>query len=112
VVGAALRSFIAAEETGAAGKAIVIGEDMEGRVIPTAKALGADFYDPPDADPLDWMDNNRQWINDRMDEGCTIYDCGPAPGRANYPEPTSPYYQMERGEIANRGYPTTPVEPK
>jgi hypothetical protein len=87
----------------------VIGEDMEGRVIPTAEKLGADYYRPPDAPPSEWMENNRQWINDRMDEDCTIYDCGSAPGRANYPGPTSPYYGMELGEIAGRGYPTTLV---
>jgi hypothetical protein len=46
-----------------------------------------------------------------MDEGCTIYDCGPAPGRANYPNPTSEYYQMELNEIDKRGYPTIPIEP-
>ena len=100
-----------ATEEGLAGgpRAIVIGEDMEGRVIPTAKKLGAEYYNPPDAPPSEWMENNRQWINDRMDEGCTIYDCGAAPGRANYPDPTSPYYQMERDEIAKRGYPTIPI---
>ena len=42
-----------------------------------------------------------------MDEGCTIYDCGAAPGRANYPGATSEYYQMELNEIEKRGYPTT-----
>jgi RHS repeat-associated protein len=93
----------------AGGRAIVIGEDMEGRVIPTAKKLGADWYNPPDAPPAQWMENNRRWINERMDEGCTIFDCGAAPGRAKYPEPTSPYYQMELDEIAKRGYPTTRV---
>jgi RHS repeat-associated protein len=106
---------LAAEDAGAdagsGGKAIVIGEDMQGRVIPTAERLGADYYDPPEAPPSEWMENNRQWINDRMDEGCTIYDCGPAPGRANYPNPTSEYYQMELNEIAKRGYPTIPIEP-
>lgn len=96
---------------GAGGKAIVLGEDMEGRVIPTAKRLGADYYKPPKAPPEQWMDNNRRWINERMDEGCTIFDCGAAPGRANYPEPTSPYYKMEQEEIAKRGYPTHRVEP-
>ena len=86
---------------------IVIGEDMAGRVIPEAKRLGADYYDPPNLPPDQWMDANRKWINDRMDEGCTIINCGPAPGRANYPDPTSPYYQMELDEIARRNYPTT-----
>jgi hypothetical protein len=102
--------YAAGEGAGGAEKAIVIGEDMEGRVIPTANRLGADYYNSPEAPPEEWMENNRQWINDRMDEGCTIYDCGAAPGRANYPDPTSPYYKMELGEIGNRGYPTTPVD--
>lgn len=91
-------------------KSIVIGEDMEGRVIPTAKKLGAGYYDPPEAPPSQWMENNRQWIQARMAEGCTIYDCGAAPGRSNYPKPTSPYYEMELGEIDAVGYPTIPVE--
>jgi hypothetical protein len=73
--------------------------------------LGADYYDPPEAPPSEWMKNNRQWINDRLDEGRTVYDCGPAPGRANYPDPTSEYYQMELNEIAKEGYPAIPIEP-
>ena len=78
---------------------------MEGRVIPFAKKNGADWYkSDPDAPPSMWMENNRQWIRDRMDEGCRILDCGPAPGRTNYPNPTSPYYQMELDEIFKRGY--------
>jgi hypothetical protein len=101
-----------AEDIGAdAGEnAIVIGEDMEGRVIPTAERLGADYYDPPEAPPSEWMDKNREWINERMDEGCTIYDCGASPDQVGYPEPTSPYYRMELDEIAKRGYPTIPIE--
>ena len=98
---------VAAEAGGAGERAIVVGEDMEGRVIPKAREMGADVYDPPTAPESEWMENNRKWINDRMDEGCTIYDCGAAPGRANYPNPTSPYYQMELDEIAKRGYTTT-----
>jgi hypothetical protein len=99
----------ATEAASPGGRAIVIGEDMEGRVIPKANELGADYYDPPAAPRDQWMENNRKWINDRMDEGCTIYDCGPAPGRANYPSPTSPYYQMELDEIAKRSYPVIRV---
>jgi hypothetical protein len=88
-----------------AEKKVVIGEDMEGRVIPQAKRLGAEHYDPPDLPRSQWMEHNRQWIRDRMDEGCTIIDCGSAPGRAKYPKPTSPYYEMELREIAKRKYP-------
>jgi hypothetical protein len=51
------------------------------------------------------MGHNRAWINQKMDEGCTIFDCGAAPGRANFPGPTSPYYRMELEEIARRSYP-------
>jgi len=51
------------------------------------------------------MQNNKDWINQKMDEGCTILDCGAAPGRANFPNATSPYYQMELDQIGQRGYP-------
>jgi RHS repeat-associated protein len=92
---------------GAAGtpETIVIGEDMGGRVIPTAEARGANFYNPPEAPPEQWMQNNKDWINQKMDEGCTILDCGAAPGRPNYPDPSSPYYQMELEQIRLRNYP-------
>lgn len=85
-------------------ESIVIGEDMAGRVIPTAKARGAAAYDPPSAPSETWMGNNRNWINQKMEEGCRILDCGAAPGRANYPEATSPYYRMELDEIEKRNY--------
>lgn len=97
-----IRRFIAAEVE--ASRTVVIGEDMEGRVIPTAQKIGADWYHAPDAPPERWMENDRQWINDQMDQGCTIVDCGPAPGRANFPSATSPYYQMELDQIAARDY--------
>lgn len=77
---------------------------MAGRVIPTARARGATAYDPPTAPPETWMDNNRNWINQKMDEGCRLLDCGAAAGRANYPEATSPYYRMELHEIEKRNY--------
>jgi hypothetical protein len=83
---------------------IVIGEDMGGRVIPTAQSRGAGWYNPPDAPPAQWMQNNQNWINQKMDGGCMILDCGAAPGRANYPNATSPYYQMELDQIQQRGY--------
>jgi RHS repeat-associated protein len=86
-------------------RTVVIGENMDGRVIPEANKRGADYYHPPDAPPEQWMENNEKWINDVMDEGCIIVDCGPAPGRANFPDPTSPYYKMEREQIEKRGYP-------
>ncbi|MBZ0142996.1 MAG: RHS repeat-associated core domain-containing protein, partial [Rhodocyclaceae bacterium] len=88
----------------AAPRALVIGEDMQGRVIPYANRVGADYYQPAPAPPSQWMPTNRAFVNQAMDEGRTIIDIGPAPGRMNFPEPTSPYYTMERGEILLRGY--------
>ena len=51
------------------------------------------------------MAHNRVWINEQMNQGRGIIDVGPAPGRANFPEPTSPWYAMERDQIAQRDYP-------
>ena len=90
---------------GASRETIVIGEGMADRVIPTAKARGANWYDPRKAPPEKWMENNQKWINEKMDQGCRILDCGAAPGRANYPNPTSPYYKMELEQINQRNYP-------
>jgi hypothetical protein len=49
------------------------------------------------------MENNRDWIRKQMADGCTIFDCEAAPGRANYPAATSPYYKMKLDEL--RDYP-------
>ncbi len=74
------------------------------RVIPYARRNSADWYDPPDAPPAQWMENNRRWINQQMDDSRHIIDIGPEPGRPRFPEPTSRYYEMERGEILRRDY--------
>jgi hypothetical protein len=87
-------------------RSVAIGEDMTNRVEPFAKNIGADTYKADPTAPREmWMKNNRDWIRKQMDDGCTIYDCGPAPGRSNFPNPTSPYYQMELDEIGLRNYP-------
>ena len=77
---------------------------MATRVIPFAESIGAEYYNPPLAPENMWMENNRIWINQKMDQRYEIHDIGPEPGRANYPGPTSPYYKMELGEIAARNY--------
>lgn len=90
----------------APGRPVVIGENMAGRVVPDAQRMGADFYSPPRFDnPAQSMAHNRYWINEQMNQGRGIIDIGPAPGRAGFPEPTSPWYAMERAQIAERGYP-------
>ncbi|MGH2358836.1 MAG: RHS repeat-associated core domain-containing protein, partial [Candidatus Limnocylindria bacterium] len=90
----------------APGRPVVIGENMPGRVMPDAQRMGADFYSPPRIDnPAQSMAHNRYWINEQMNQGRGMIDVGPAPGRAGFPEPTSPWYAMERAQIAERGYP-------
>ncbi len=97
---------VAAQET------IVIGEGQATRVIPTAKEHGAGWYEPRKGAAENFLKNNERWINRKMEKGCRILDCGAAPGRKNYPEPTSPNYKMELEQIAKRGYPTERVTPK
>ena len=85
-------------------RSVAIGEDMTNRVEPFAKRIGADTYKADPSAPRErWMENNRAWIRKQMEDGCIVYDCGPAPGRANFPGPTSPYYKMELEEL--RDYP-------
>lgn len=96
-----------------AQECVVIGEDMEGRVIPYAQATGHGWYVPDsNLPPEEWMEANRQWINQKMNEGAQIINIGPSPNNPNYPDITSEYYRMERNEIAARGYPTTNVWPE
>ena len=45
------------------------------------------------------IDDNRKWLNERMDEGCQIIDIGP---KGDQPE--SKWYKMELEEIKRRGY--------
>jgi hypothetical protein len=73
---------------------------MSDRVIPYAKSTGANWYQPEDAPPWQWMSNNRNWINAQMDQGANIVDIGPDP----LAEGPSEYHQMEQGEIAKRDY--------
>lgn len=83
-------------------KAIVIGENMLGRVIPEAKEIGADYYKPRSSRDFEQaMEKNRRWINDKMREGRKIVDIGPDPERAT----RSPFYEMEKREIMRKKYP-------
>jgi RHS repeat-associated protein len=95
-------------------KSIVIGEGMLDRVKPTAKSIGAKWYQA-------WSKNfpgrklteaelnaakvrNARWLNSKIDEGYKIYDIGP-----RGVDIKSPFYQLERDIIQKRGYPTTPL---
>ena len=99
----------ATEDEGA--NSVVIGENMEERVQPAADRIGADTYQPDSTAPRsEWEQNQRDWINKQMDDGKTIYDCGPDPERPSYPGISSPWYQIERNEIVARSYPTSPLD--
>ena len=90
-----------------ARKAIVIGENMT-RVKAAAKALDATHYKPWKIIPWDEakaLSRNEKWIRKKMRQGCEIIDIGIDPSRAT----RSPFYEMERRNIGNANYPTTPA---
>jgi RHS repeat-associated protein len=88
-----------------ADRPVVIGEAMQARVIPAAQKLGADWYQPPAfANDAQSLAHNRYWINEMMNQGRGIVDIGAAPGRANFPAATSPWYAMEQDQVAQRAY--------
>ncbi|HKY16438.1 MAG TPA: DUF6531 domain-containing protein [Microthrixaceae bacterium] len=85
---------------------VMMGEDMRTRVIPAANQMGGEYYQPPPfTSDAASMAHNRYWINEQMNQGRNLIDVGPARGRPNYPEPSSPWYQMERDQVAARDYP-------
>lgn len=62
--------------------AIVIGENMAGRVIPFAEKAGASWYKAQSwANPANWMKNNTAWLQKQMKAGRTIIDIGPDAAR-------------------------------
>jgi hypothetical protein len=87
------------------GRTAVIGERMS-RVRAFAGEYGYETMPnlPRSMPTAEKLAANRAWIRARMDEGYTIVDLGPAPGYANYPYITSPYYRMELEQILGRGY--------
>lgn len=97
---------------------IMIGENQK-RVNKAAEQAGAktitldwpkDLFFKPYVkeihEPIS-LEFNRQWINQKMDEGCTILDLGPTD-----PSNNSAFYKMEREEIAKRGYPRLAIKMK
>ncbi len=72
-------------------KTVVIGEDMQNRVIPYAKDKGFKYFKPRGKNPKNWMKNQKQWINRQLKDSKTeIIDIGPK-GK----KPTSKYYKAE-----------------
>jgi len=89
--------------TSTGGRFAVIGEDTPGRVKPFANQYGYEYFETS-SPRSQWIKENAAWINSRMDNGYTIIDLGPAPGREFYPYVTSPYYAMEQALLAARNY--------
>lgn len=95
----------------AAGKSkriAIIGEDMKGRVLPFAKRLESkglkvETFTPSKGLSMNQaLEENAQWVRNLKKEGVAIADIGPSPARPMFPEPSSPFYGVERQEV--KGY--------
>lgn len=75
---------------------------MQGRVIPYAKSIGADWYEgaPGGMPKEEWLAHNQQWIPDQMAQGRQIIDIGEDPASLR----GSVNYDMEHSEIFGSGY--------
>jgi RHS repeat-associated protein len=84
----------------------VMGEGMSSRVIPYAEERGYIWYggvsDPENYTTEELLAHNRAQVESWVQEGRTIIDVGPEPGREFYPLETSPNYAMEQNIV--RGY--------
>ena len=56
------------------------------------------------------IDTKIQFIEEKMNQGFTVIDIGPAPGRANYPLPTSNFYLAEKIHVMFRNGHILPYE--
>ncbi|MEA3204298.1 MAG: hypothetical protein QOI63_1978 [Thermoplasmata archaeon] len=84
----------------------VIGENMNGRVIPFARELEERGFRPvtfrpsaPDLTMEEALAENRAWIRQLKEEGCPVYDCGPDPLRTAAERAQKPFYPMELNEM-------------
>lgn len=83
---------------------VVIGENMQERVIPAAKEMGANYYKPRSKNPNNFMKNNKQWIQKQMRDGKEIIDIGRDPKRVQKGIKESSFYKMEKREIKKKKY--------
>ena len=73
-------------------KTILLGENMEERVIPMAQKNGYSVFKPRGKNPKYWMRNQQQWIRRQLkDPRVRILDMGPDPKRIE----RSKYYLEE-----------------
>jgi len=80
---------------------VVIGENVQGRIIRGAAKYGAERYQPGPG-VTDLMEDNRAWVRQMMAEGREFIDLGPDFGRRGKGVAPSPFYGMERQEL--KGY--------
>lgn len=87
-------------------KTVVIGENMDDRVVPYARENDFSYYKPRGMNRDNWLKNNRQWINRQIKQGNEIIDVGPDPMRTE----RSTYYQMEKSVLEKNKYPVKSIE--
>lgn len=81
-------------------KTIIIGRDMENRVVPFAKETGAKWYKAwrfENYDETVALRRNEAWIRRKIQEGYKFVDIGD--GKLG----SSKYLEMERGIIKDEG---------
>jgi hypothetical protein len=87
---------------GSNGKQIVIGRNMDKRVIPVAKDISAEYWTGfKDAlSNAENLANNKAWINSKISEGYTVIDIGLDPYYVSIGD-LSPgqFYEMELFEV-------------
>ena len=97
-------------------KVIVIGEGMY-RVKAAARSMGAKWYQAwsknfpngrlmTEAELNAAKARNARWLNSKINNGYKIYDIGIDANRVI----RSPFYQLERNILQQRGYPTTFIQ--
>jgi hypothetical protein len=82
---------------------VVIGQNMNGRVIPFANNNGLGYYQPSQffADPNLLEEENMQWIDNVMNEGIPVYNLGPDPGATS----PSSALEAEYNALLKNNYP-------
>ena len=87
---------------GTNGKYIVIGRNMEDRVIPAARAINAEHWTGFNSalSEAENIANNRIWLKSKLMEGHTAIDIGLDPKFVNTGNlDPGPYYSMELFEV-------------
>ena len=87
---------------GTNGKYIVIGRNMDGRVIPVAKESSAEYWTGFNSSlsEVENLANNRLWIKSKLSEGYNVIDVGLDPEFVLKGDlSTGSYYGMELLEV-------------